>query len=104
MAPRGVAGTPRLSPGAVGNRTYEGLVAPPSAILPGAGRATPAIHASVQRRVAVDPSYAERLPASHAFVDPDWTEPKPLKPLKAKRPRARRTIDLDEAGQPVNNR
>jgi uncharacterized protein (DUF2235 family) len=56
-----------------------------------------AIHASVQRRIAVDPSYAQRLPASHTFVDPDWAEPKPLKP---KRSRARRTIDLETSIAP----
>jgi len=36
------------------------------------------VHASVERRVAKDPSYAKHLPTGHRFVDPGWDQPKPL--------------------------
>ena len=34
------------------------------------------IHASVEDRLAVDPSYAKRLPKDHDFVDRDWGTPR----------------------------
>lgn len=36
------------------------------------------VHASVERRIGTDPSYASKLPAGHVFVDPGWADPRPL--------------------------
>ena len=38
------------------------------------------IHASVEDRLAADPSYATRLPKDHDFVDPDWRTPRKAPP------------------------
>jgi uncharacterized protein (DUF2235 family) len=33
------------------------------------------VHASVRRRIEVDPGYASRVPNDAVFVDPDWQQP-----------------------------